>query len=279
MWAALTDGSPPGPEAELWSLGQAQWWPTTTTVEAPGDVEHEDSGPIQFRKSKQRKRGLDRVAPSTLEGGNKVRIRERLAKNNQGALLRGTLVHALFETVTWLDDDVPSDRQLQQCVESLMTRLGLVEPHTGEQADRSNAIAEFREACQLSGMRQLLNRSAYLQSPPKSLSSQFSNKEFSGLKTRVSNEHRFAVRDGDRLSTGSIDRLVLLSRGNLLVAAEVIDFKTDRIENDEQLKARVAHYRPQLEAYRRAVSAMTGLAPEVIAARLAFMDGDRIVEP
>ncbi len=52
----------------------------------------------------------------------------------------------------------------------------------------------------------------------------------------------------------------------------MIDFKTDDLApgDQEALDARVEHYRPQLDAYRRAAGRMAGLAPEQIAARLVF---------
>ena len=41
---------------------------------------------------------------------------------------------------------------------------------------------------------------------------------------------------------------------------------------------RTAHYRPQIEAYRKAVARLAGLAAERVAARLVFTFGRRVVE-
>jgi ATP-dependent exoDNAse (exonuclease V) beta subunit len=94
------------------------------------------------------------------------------------------------------------------------------------------------------------------------------------LRLVVRNEFPFAYREGDCLMTGSIDRLVRLYAGDQLVAADVIDFKTDVIESrgPKTLDAKTEYYRPQIDAYRRAVAAMTGLAPERIGARLLFVN-------
>ena len=54
------------------------------------------------------------------------------------------------------------------------------------------------------------------------------------------------------------------------VGADVIDFKTDVI-TAEALAERVDHYRPQLEAYRQAVSHLLGLPLEQISIRLVFV--------
>ena len=75
---------------------------------------------------------------------------------------------------------------------------------------------------------------------------------------------------GDALWTGSFDRVVLGLEGVLVVAAELIDFKTDRVEG-QRLEASVERYRPQLEAYRRVLAHLTGLAEGAIRARLLFL--------
>ena len=81
------------------------------------------------------------------------------------------------------------------------------------------------------------------------------------------------VRDDGRLLSGLIDRLVLLYDQDRLVAADILDYKTDAVnENDPNALDRlVAHYRPQLEAYRRAVATMFRLPGDKITARLLFV--------
>jgi ATP-dependent exoDNAse (exonuclease V) beta subunit len=81
----------------------------------------------------------------------------------------------------------------------------------------------------------------------------------------------------EHLWTGAIDRLVLEPDDVTPIAAEVIDYKTDRVAADE-LDARVDYYRPQPESYRRVVSAITGLEEARIRARLLFLTLGRIVE-
>jgi hypothetical protein len=45
---------------------------------------------------------------------------------------------------------------------------------------------------------------------------------------------------------------------------------------DATCAARILHHRPQMEAYRRALAALTGLAPEDVRCRLLFLAADRI---
>jgi len=73
--------------------------------------------------------------------------------------------------------------------------------------------------------------------------------------------------------TGSIDRLVLMRQGGKVVAADVIDFKTDEIGSDGEstVRDRTEFYRPQVEAYQRAVSKMYRIESERIVGRLLFL--------
>jgi ATP-dependent helicase/nuclease subunit A len=82
------------------------------------------------------------------------------------------------------------------------------------------------------------------------------------------------------LLTGFIDRLVLLEDAGQVVAAEIIDFKTDPFDaqDPQQLAAKIAFYAPQMRAYRRAVSHMTNCPPERIIASLLFVEAG-IVQP
>jgi RecB family exonuclease len=86
-------------------------------------------------------------------------------------------------------------------------------------------------------------------------------------------ERSFAVRDGDVLLSGTFDRLVALYDGNRAVGADVLDYKTDDVPGDDPraIDARVEQYRPQLEAYRRAVVRLWGVDPARVSARLLFV--------
>jgi ATP-dependent exoDNAse (exonuclease V) beta subunit len=92
---------------------------------------------------------------------------------------------------------------------------------------------------------------------------------------RVYRERPFALRDGNTILSGAIDRLVMFED-----SAEIIDFKTDAIPADDPaaVAAKVDFYRPQMEAYRRAVAAMYRLPAARIAARLAFLSPGIVVD-
>ena len=96
-----------------------------------------------------------------------------------------------------------------------------------------------------------------------------------GAELEVSNERVFSLvltdeEGSEYFANGSIDRLVLTLEDGAPIAAEVIDFKTDRV-TAEEVPARAEHHAPQMNAYRRAVAAMYDLAPEKVTLRLAFL--------
>ncbi len=95
------------------------------------------------------------------------------------------------------------------------------------------------------------------------------------VELRVERERRFAIHDAEGLLSGSFDRLVLLVRGGRVLAADLIDFKTDRPAGAAQLAAQVEFYRPQIAAYRRAIARLYRLDPARISSRLAFLRAGR----
>lgn len=173
--------------------------------------------------------------------------------------LRGTVFHAWYERIGWLDDAGPPDDDAL-----LGTALAL---GAGEEAARRWA-AEF--AASLHGpLGAALRRSAY------------AGRLTSGQRLDLWRERRFIVRTGHPLGrsddevvlNGTFDRLVI-GRGpdGRGVWAEVVDFKTDTLEagGEAALARRAEHYRPQVEAYRRAAAEILRLDPARVSARLLF---------
>ena len=73
---------------------------------------------------------------------------------------------------------------------------------------------------------------------------------------------------------------VLLRRhpaGNLQ-SAWIVDFKTDDVDSEEALQAKLAGYKPQITLYRVALSKLTGLAQAHIRCSLLFTRLTQLVE-
>ncbi len=137
-----------------------------------------------------------------------------------------------------------------------------------------NNSLRSRECCDAPDVAAVLRRSFY-ESPRDGSLQQALTAAGAGAQLRAvaHNERRFAVRDEGRLLSGIMDRLVLLYDGDRLVAADIIDYKTDSADRDDlpRLDQLVEFYRPQLDAYRRAVATMFHVPPRQICARLLFV--------
>ncbi len=237
----------------------------------------EPAQPIRLRPADTAwPRGLERGAPSRSEGEGLISLDRYLHPSEGTGTAAGTLYHAWFATIGWLDDGAPSEGKLLDVAAKIRKDLPM---ELWRDLDRR--LTQFRAWLTQPLLRTVLTRSAYtdVQGPgfPKALADLWS-KGFAPQK--VEQERRFLLREGSRLWDGSFDRVVWLADGNRLVAADVLDFKTDALppDDDMALAARTAHYRPQLEIYRRAAAQLASLPLDAIALRLVFPFAGRVVE-
>lgn len=183
-----------------------------------------------------------------MEGGEALDLATHLRLDLKGdARLRGTVVHAWCEEVEWLEGGL-GDEAVH------LARARNEAPGLSEERLRE-WLTEYRIWMKAEAIQEALSRTAYP----------------SGA--RVERELPFLHRMPDGILQGYIDRLVLVEEDGRVVAAEVLDFKTDYIdESDPQaLDDRVAYYRPQIDAYRTAVAGRYGLDPDDISGKLLFL--------
>ncbi len=260
LHASLADNAPAPPETVLFETGDANWDTSTTRQRVVKSTVALDPS-LACRASlasripfvpplPTRTRGWQREAPSAHESR---RLVDLLRTRPTEAFERGTLIHKWFEQIEWLDDGRPSKEQLLAAARTLP-------PMT---LDPAKVLPEFFAMLDQSAITAALRRD---QSPHREQTS------------RVLREHPFACRFERTLISGIIDRLVLWSSADRIVAAEIIDFKTDAITDRASLDARVAAYRPQLDSYRRAVAQLFGLAVDRVAAKLLFVQTDELIE-
>ncbi len=190
-------------------------------------------------------RSLSMRSASAAEGGAPTAAR-LLRPPSAAATTRGKLVHRWLQECSWLDEFAHSDADL----------LALAAGPEPDEAARRSALTLLRQALARPEIRALLTRPA------------------SGT-WRVETERDFSLvlpdeHGVEHLWTGSIDRLVVQHDGERPISAEIIDYKTDELAPSD-LPARIAFYRPQLEAYRRIAATLTGVPLSDIRARLAFL--------
>ncbi len=192
---------------------------------------------------------MDYQTPSGLEGGGAVELRHCLQLESRGGMTRGAIMHAWLQRVRWIEEGVPDDA----------TFAKIAGPWSGPELDLPSELRRFRAILSKPVVRSVLSRDTYRDAYPAGEPELFA-------------ERKFAIREGNTIVQGAMDRLVLLSAGGKRVAADIIDFKTDAVMEPAAIAARVAFYRPQLEAYRRCVAALTGLSVDQITARVLFVE-------
>ncbi|MBC8351849.1 MAG: UvrD-helicase domain-containing protein [Planctomycetes bacterium] len=271
--AALRGNEAALPDTLLYERGDKDWF-SQVTREEPATVATREPLPaaIQLaRTRKHRRRGLDRQSPSGFEGGARVNMNELLRPRQSSALARGTLIHAWFEQITWIEEGTPDEQRLRRVASELRRSEASV-------LDIEHELAAFREMLAQPSVLHQLSQAAYT-APAKIGFGKSVCDALTMDKPRVvvENERTFAVRNGCQLLNGSIDRIVWIYAGQQLVAADIIDFKTDAVESDNALSKKREYYRPQLESYRDAVCRMSGLAPEQVIARLVLVSSGLIV--
>ena len=246
--ALLTGEEAPEEDGVLWSHeSSSKEWREGEDGKAPEETQ--DSLAFTLAPT-DRLRRLPRRAPSSM-GEVTIRDAALLLRSHSKSAQHGTLVHALMEGVEWLEAHERTDEDLKVSLNS----------QGASDADAEAAIAAFSTTLEQQEVQALLAREA--------------QEVLDGSELEVSNERDFSLvltdeEGGEYFANGSIDRLVLTLMDGVPKAAEVIDFKTDRIK-PEEVEASAEHHGPQMQAYRRAVSVMYGLAPEEVTLKLAFL--------
>lgn len=290
--AALVDGERFEPGEIPYRHGQENWYaadqratptgtapshePATRSPEQPSSA-----APLDIPLAPlvgPRRRGLERVSPSALEGGGLRKLStpgpstsgpgDRVAGRQ-----RGIVMHAWFEQIQWLDDGVPDPEALRRRAIEVMDAQ-----FDAKQLDAW--LDDFRQACQSPAIAELLSRRAYDRlyalGFPASVATSVRPAE---RACEVFTERKFAIRQGDQLVNGVVDRLIVIQTGGRRVAADIVDYKTDVVEPGDAsaLREKVEYYRPQLAAYRRAVAAFLSLPVEHVASRLVFTHPRQVV--
>ncbi len=247
-----------GEDGVLLERGTARWFEemdeTATSAESePAASPVVSSGPLLRVSATGHGRNLARRSPSSMEGGSGVDLAFHLKLDAGAALERGSVVHAWCEEIEWIEDGIPEDDALRAVARREAPGMSAKAVST--------LIEEFRGWMEGADIRRALSRRAY---PVED-----------GLTLRVENELPFVRRVGEEIQEGFIDRLVLIERDGVVVGADVLDFKTDRIAAGDEvgLAERAEHYRPQIEAYCDMVRGRYGLDEAAVGGKLLFLGG------
>lgn len=292
LLASLTNESQAQPSVMLYETGDAEWFKSApdaiTSVPAPRTSQSSVVPKVRLAPMTDgRRRGLKRRAPSRhdetrlyLPAVTSLIARREFPPTStdfdpSGATprvdprTRGTVMHAWFERIEWLDDPaaMPDESTLRQEAADLAVPKEAVD----------KLLSEFLVAIQRPETHRV-----FLQKDIAELDCFVGFREAiqSGqMTTRVERERTLVFLQQNEMVQGSIDRLVLLLRNGRPVAADIIDFKTDRFAGDRSrwIEARRLHYGPQLEEYRFAVSHCFGIPLAQIGTRLLLIEADAVV--
>ena len=260
--ATLVGPEPLDGAAIHYQHGDTQWYGSLPDPQEASPSDSADDAPalrIRLKPIDRPSRSLPRKSPSNLEGGARVALAQMFQAEGEAARQRGTLIHALFEQCTWHEDGAPSDQQLTQAAHRSLLPMERV------LVDIPQHVTEFKTMLAAAEIHQQLQRDAYHE--------RAAMLGIAKLQLRLYNEYPLAVRSGNELLTGFIDRLVLLCDGDVVRGAEIVDYKTDAFDAQDTaaVEAKVKYYQPQLAAYAQAIASQHALPLDAITAKLIFV--------
>ena len=251
---AFVPGEELRPASTMFEMGDRQWFtnmPGTAASEPERDVAMAPQPRLARAKTKERH--LEAVAPSQMGANRYVRLGDRLSRTSDSRDF-GILVHHWLSQIAW-SDSIPDTASLKAQAAAWSERI-----------DIDDAIKRFQGMLGADQLAEILNRESYLRDLRAAMPDLPDDIE---LEVRL--EQPVAGRDGNQIVAGKVDRLVLVRSDGQIVAAEVIDFKTEQESdgNAESPGRKTDRYETQLAAYRRVVTA--SLRVETVSTRLVFL--------
>jgi ATP-dependent helicase/nuclease subunit A len=244
--------APPGaqPRDFLYAKGFRAWYRNPAAKAENGQPAPAPKPPAELRvRVESTGRLRAHQTPSQLHAAARIDVANLLRMDTAEAKDRGTLIHAWFEQIRWIEEGVPD--------EVALLRIGRqVAPHLSA-AVVDATLTDFHRWITTGAIRSALSRSRY------------------AGDALVERELPFVDRRDQVFMEGVIDRLVLRREQGRVVEAEILDYKSNRI-SPEQVAEAAADYRPQLDAYTRAVATMYGIPLDRCTATLIFLEPARV---
>lgn len=275
--ASLTEDQNSEPNAVLYEAGSSDWYSRVERFPAVSDERQAAVREVQNPQVKLapmhdgRRRGLARRAPSRHDETRlylpSARDISATEQPEVDARTKGTLIHAWFECIEWLQ---PGERPDPILLRERAGQLALSETVV------NTLLPDFYAMLDQPKTRAALTRDAVIQAPPfHALRGAIQSGE---VALRVFAERPFVMCRESAMIQGTMDRLVVALRGREPVAAEILDFKTDRLIGEQAawVRGKREHYGPQLAEYRSAVSHGFRLPPEKIIARIVLLEADAV---
>jgi len=222
--------------ALLFARGAADWH---AGIEAPAPAPAAADLPRSFARRASRRARLKHVEPSAAEDAE-TRLAWVFDPESSEVLEFGRAVHELFQRVEWLEQADPE----------AVIRAWLPSAECGD-AVRRDACAQFRRALAAEPVRAELAR-------PDGPVELWREKSFEVILDR-------------KLVAGAFDRVTIRrDAGGRAVAATILDYKSNRVEDRAAMARAAERYAEQLRLYRRALARILNLAPARIRTAILF---------
>ncbi len=241
------------PAQTMYESGDRHWFQNDPNFTARLPESNVQSAPQpRLARPKPQTRHFETVSPSQLGGDRFVRLGNRLLRGDDSAKDFGTVIHLWLSEIKWMDD-VPNEARLRSLAKGYE-----------ETVDLNEVVEKFEQMLQSEPLTNILSKEQYLadlRSVTPGLPTDF--------EVDVRLEQPVAGKDQNQIVTGVIDRLVLVRRGSELLAAEIIDFKTESSNSSSSVEEKEQRYETQMAAYRRVIG--SSLRVKNVTSRLVFL--------
>jgi ATP-dependent helicase/nuclease subunit A len=229
----------------LYEAGERSWYEALPVLDTAA-AEEETVIPPGYRKRESTRTRLGHVLPSASD----LHVTDASALfslETREVLDFGTAIHRMFEEVEWVAEADP-DTILEQ----------LLPRSHADEAVRRDVSTQFRAALECDEVRSALER-------PEG-------------DVDLWRERRFDIVLDGNLVTGTFDRVVITrNAAGKAVSAEILDYKSNRVDSEPDIARTAQGYREQLTTYRRALSKILGIGEGSIVCRLIFTRPGRVV--
>jgi hypothetical protein len=228
--------------------GDADWY-KDIPVHSDTGIQTDDAAELlpDFALKKSARRQLERMEPSSAHESI-TPAAHLFGVENRKILDFGNAIHAMFEAVEWIED-ADAGAIAAQWVKTAVCSDDV----------KRDATAQFIAAMQSEDTRKALSK-------PDGRVMLWREKSFE------------LVLDG-RWITGQFDRVTIrLNENGKPVAADILDYKSNRIDKPDEFKKAIEHYRPQLEAYTGSLSAILKIPRKAITASLLFTRASKLFQ-
>jgi len=233
----------------LFERGQSDWYRRLGPRPAPAaEPPLAGTPPENYAELKSSRKRLMLVEPSAQEAV--VRPAAALfSRENRDVLDFGSAIHHLFEQIAWIEEADVSEilRNWRKAAD--------VSPDVERDVSR-----QFAEALESAEVRKALSR-------PEGRAELWREKRF-----------EIVLGDGEWIS-GAFDRVIIhRDAGGCVTRAEILDYKSNRVETESQIEKTAEGYRPQLSLYRRALARILAVPSSAISLRLLFTRPARVYD-